>query len=171
MSVNQNVDKLINEMTKSVDKIALSDEAGYVQKFTLDNSLDSNGSRFVAKVQLSFYQIWSMFMEMPVVKSGKCKYEWKFSHVKTGAVFSIYDWNNKNSLVQTKTWYIGTTSDDNQVVSEFLSVLCQAIECYNKYYKTPIEKRTFTSDDPRIQDALDQFRRSITEHKNILVTL
>jgi hypothetical protein len=164
----------VENLTNSMNNITFDEynESEYQAKFLLDNTLDSNNSRFVAKVQLSFYQIWSMFCELPVVyKSGKCKYEWKFKHVRTGAVFSIYDWNNKNKLIQTKTWYIGCNTDDNNAISEFLAVLCQAIECYNKYYKTAIEKRTFNSDNPVVQQAIDYFRKSISEQKEVLITL
>ena len=164
----------VDNLTNRMNNITFEeyDEPKYEAKFLLDNSLDSNNSRFVAKVQLSFYQIWSMFSELPVIyKSGKCKYEWKFRHVKTGAVFSIYDWNNKNRLLQKKTWYIGCNINDDKIVSEFLAVLCDAIECYNKYYKKEIENKTFKSDNPIVQNALDSFRKSISEQKDILLTI
>lgn len=140
--------------------------------FLLDNTLNNDCCYFVAKVQLSFYQLWSMFSELPCVyESKKCKYEWKFLHVKTGAVFSIYDWNNKCSLLNTKTWYIGGSVNDKDIVGEFLMVLCDAIECYNKYYKLPIESKTFTSDIPEVQNALDSIKKTIVEKRDILKSL
>lgn len=152
------------ELTQDVEEVE--------QWFYLDNSLDTDGSRFVAKVQLNFYQLWSMFMDLPCVySSGKCKYEWKMLHNRTGAVFSIYDWNNRCSLLQTKTWYIGSTTSDDTVISEFLEVLCDAIECYNEYYKTAIETKTFTSTFPKVQSVLDTIKRSIIENRDSLRSL
>jgi hypothetical protein len=154
------------------DESNTNDKDKFEQRFYLDNNLDSDHSYFVAKVQLNFYQIWSMFRELPRInKSGKCKYEWKFCHIKTGAVFSLYDWNNKNCLLSTKNWYIGCNINDKALVSEFLSVLCEAIECYNTYYKTAIETKTFTSDIPEVQDALREIQMTIYNNKELLKSL
>ena len=78
---------------------------------------------------------------------------------------------DKNNLLNTKTWYIGGSVNDKTVVNEFLQVLCDAIECYNKYYKIPIETKTFKSDIPEVQDALRNIQRTIYENKQVLKSL
>jgi hypothetical protein len=162
------MDNIVNEMSR----MDINQGGKIKAKFCLDNTLDSNHSYFVAKVQINFYQMWSMFREIPrVYESGKCKYEWNFSHIKTGAVFSIYDWNNRNNLLSTKTWYIGCNVNDKVLTSEFLSVLCEAIECYNKYYKVPIETKTFSSNIPEVHDALQDIKQSIYNNKKQLKEL
>jgi hypothetical protein len=161
----------MDTLVKDMSEVELVDKK-YNHKFLLDNSLQNDCCYFVAKVQLSFYQLWCMFAELPVIyKSQKCKYEWKFNHIETGAVFSIYDWRNKNSLLNTKTWYIGGSVNDKTIVNEFLQVLCDAIECYNKYYKVPIETKTFRSDIPEVQNALDSIKSSILDNRDILKSL
>lgn len=166
-----------NEMTDTFTNINLNEneierenESENEYKFCIDNMLDTNHQYFVAKVHLNFYQIWSMFMEMPCLyNNGKCKYEWKFKHTKSDVVMSIYDWNNKNRLLDTKIWYIGCSVNDKKVISEFLGVLCEAIECYNLYYKIPIETKTFTSEFEKVNESLQDIRNSLIEHKEILL--
>lgn len=161
----------MNSLTDNISKMDIDDSKSN-QTFILDNSLNNDCCYFVVKVQLSFYQLWSMFSELPCVyQSKKCKYEWKFLHVNTGAVFSIYDWNNKENLLNTKTWYIGASVNDKALINEFLMVLCDAIECYNKFYKTPIETKTFSSDIKEVQNALDSIRKSIVEKRDLLKSL
>ena len=139
------------------------------QKFFLDNNVDTNHSYFIAKVNLNFYQLWSIFKELPCVyQAGKCKYEWKFCHVDSDAVFSVYDWNNNNNLLNTKKWYVGCNRNDKVLVSEFLKVLCDAIECYNKYYKTAIETKTFSSKIPIVNDALQDIKTHLIINRDIL---
>jgi hypothetical protein len=161
----------MNSLVKDMDKMDIVDSK-YQHKFLLDNNLKNDCCYFVAKVQLSFYQLWSMFSELPCVYESKtCKYEWKFVHVRTGAVFSIYDWKNKNTLLNTKTWYIGGSVNDKEIVNEFLMVLCDAIECYNRYYKVPIETKTFKSDIVEVQNGLNSIKRSIVDNREILKNL
>jgi hypothetical protein len=153
----------INENKREKDKEEIQ------CKFYIDNDLDTNHQCFVAKIHLNFYQIWSMFMQLPCVyKSGKCKYEWKLKHTTSDVVMSIYDWNNKNRLLDTKVWYIGCSINDKKVIGEFLGVLCEAIECYNFYYKNPIETKTFKSDIEKVNDALFDIKKSLIENKHIL---
>jgi hypothetical protein len=161
----------MNSLVKDMNKMDIVDSK-YESKFLLDNNLKNDCSYFVAKVQLNFYQLWSMFLELPCVYESKtCKYEWKFLHVRTGAVFSIYDWKNKNKLLNTKTWYIGGSVNDKEIVNEFFMVLCDAIECYNKYYKVPIETKTFRSDNVEVQKGLDSIKRTIVDKREILKNL
>ncbi len=171
--------ELTNEMTTSFSNINLDEnevEENEVEEnesmFYIDNDLDTNHQYFVAKVHLNFYQIWSMFMILPCVyNSGKCKYEWKLKHTKSDVVISIYDWNNKNRLLDTKVWYIGCSVNDKKVIGEFLGVLCQAIECYNFYYKKSIETKTFKSEIEKVNEALQDIKNSLIENKQKLIQM
>ena len=161
--------EICKEICKEMDELVLQK---YEAKFYLDNDLDSNHSFFVAKVHLNFYQMWTIFRTLPCVyESGKSKYEWKFKHVSSDAVISIYDWNNKNSLLNTKLWYIGSSSNDKKIVGEFLGVLCDAIQTYNVYYKQPIEEKTFTSNNQDVDKELKVIKRSLVEKREILKKL
>ena len=133
----------IEELSNMVSKTSIS------SKFYVDNSLEIDNNYFITSVNLNFYQMWCMFNTMPVIyKSGKCKYEWKFKKENTDVVFCIYDWNNKNSLLRTKKWYIGSNTEDKVQIAEFLKILCDAVECYNKYYKC-VEENVFTNNVDR----------------------
>lgn len=166
----QNTDQeMVQEICQEMNELVLQK---YEAKFYLDNDLDSNHSYFVAKVHLNFYQMWTIFRVLPCVyESGKSKYEWKFKHVSSDTVISIYDWNNKDSLLNTKLWYIGSSSNDKKIVGEFLSVLCDAIQTYNVYYKQPIEEKTFTSDNESVDKELKVIKRSLVEKREILKKL
>jgi hypothetical protein len=166
----QNTDQeMVQEICQEMNELVLQK---YEAKFYLDNDLDSNHSYFVAKVHLNFYQMWTIFRILPCVyESGKSKYEWKFKHVSSDTVISIYDWNNKDSLLNTKLWYIGSSSNDKKIVGEFLSVLCDAIQTYNVYYKQPIEEKTFTSDNESVDKELKVIKRSLVEKREILKKL
>lgn len=156
----------------SIDNIEKSKDNEFIQKFCLDSTVDSNHSYFIAKVSLNFYQLWSMFGELPCVyKSGKCKYEWKFRQIDGDVVFSIYDWNNPNKLLNTKKWYVGCSRNDKVLVSEFLKVLCDAIECYNKYYKLPIQDRSFSSEIPRVNEILKDIKKYLVLNREMLKKL
>ena len=166
----QNTDQeMVQEICQEMNELVLQK---YEAKFYLDNDLDSNHSYFVAKVHLNFYQMWTIFRVLPCVyESGKSKYEWKFKHVSSDTVISIYDWNNKDSLLNTKLWYIGSSSNDKKIVGEFLSVLCDAIQTYNVYYKQPIEEKTFTSNNQDVDKELKVIKRSLVEKREILKKL
>jgi len=161
--------EICKEICKEMNELVLQK---YEAKFYLDNDLDSNHSFFVAKVHLNFYQMWTIFRTLPCVyESGKSKYEWKFKHVSSDSVISIYDWNNKDSLLNTKLWYIGSSSNDKKIVGEFLGVLCDAIQTYNVYYKQPIEEKTFTSNNQDVDKELKVIKRSLVEKREILKKL
>ena len=163
------VQEMVQEICQEMNELVLQK---YEAKFYLDNDLDSNHSYFVAKVHLNFYQMWTIFRVLPCVyESGKSKYEWKFKHVSSDTVISIYDWNNKDSLLNTKLWYIGSSSNDKKIVGEFLSVLCDAIQTYNVYYKQPIEEKTFTSNNQDVDKELKVIKRSLVEKREILKKL
>ena len=64
-------------------------------------------------------------------------------------------------MLNTKTWYIGGSVNDKTIVNEFLMVLCDAIECYNKYYKVPIETKTFQSEVPQFNTSSENWCRKV----------
>ena len=78
---------------------------------------------------------------------------------------------NKDSLLNTKLWYIGSSSNDKKIVGEFLGVLCDAIQTYNVYYKQPIEEKTFTSNNQDVDKELKVIKRSLVEKREILKKL
>jgi hypothetical protein len=139
--------------------------------FYIDNTLDISKNYFITSVNLNFYQIWSLFNELPIIhKNGKCKYEWRFQQKSEDPIFCIYDWKNPKSLLQTKKWYIGSNTQDEEKNSEFLKNLCDAIECYNLYYKS-IENHIFRSNDPVIHKRLQQIKYSIIKYRELLKSL
>ena len=152
----------IEELSNMVSKTSIS------SKFYVDNSLEIDNNYFITSVNLNFYQMWCMFNTMPVIyKSGKCKYEWKFKKENTDVVFCIYDWNNKNSLLRTKKWYIGSNTEDKVQIAEFLKILCDAVECYNKYYKC-VEENVFTNNEPLVNNCLQEIKRELIKNEHLL---
>jgi len=139
--------------------------------YYVDNTLDISENYFITSVNLNFYQIWSLFNELPIIhKNGKCKYEWRFQQKPGYPIFCIYDWKNPKSLLQTKKWYIGSNTQDEEKNSEFLKNLCDAIECYNIHYKC-IENHVFTNDDPIVHKRLQQIKYSIVKYRELLKSL
>jgi hypothetical protein len=158
-------------MSKSKDFIKSFENTTISTPFYIDNNLDIKENYFITSVNLNFYKIWSIFNEIPILhKNGKCKYEWRFQQNQGEPIFCIYDWNNPNSLLQTKKWYIGSNTNNEEKNSEFLKNLCDAIECYNIYYKS-IENHIFTSKDPVVHKRLQQIKYSIVKHKELLKSL
>lgn len=152
--------------------IELLENAHISKPFIIDNTLEINENYFITSVNLNFYQIWAIFNTLPLIHtSGKCKYEWRFQKSKNEPIFCIYDWNNSKSLLQTKKWYIGSNTNDHDKISEFLKLLCDAIECYNLYYKC-IEKHIFINDkDTLIHKRLQEIKSSIIHNRELLKTL
>jgi hypothetical protein len=140
--------------------------------YYIDNSLEISENYFITSVNLNFYQIWSIFNEIPIIhKNGKCKYEWRFQQKPGEPIFCIYDWNNPKTLLQTKKWYIGSNVKDDEKISNFLKNLCDAVECYNIYYKC-IENHIFTnSSDPIVNKRLQQIKLSIIKYRELLKSL
>lgn len=137
----------------------------------IDNSIDTNHQCFITKIKINFYQLFTLFRELPTVyESGKCKYEWKFTDITGTHTYSIYDWNNKNKLINTTEWYIGANSLGKQSINNFLKVLCDAMKYYHTYYKC-IEKNIFNSNIPNIDFDLKQLHQDIVLHKETLKIL
>jgi hypothetical protein len=142
--------------------------------FIINNDLDITENYFITSINLNFYQIWSIFNTLPRIhKSGKCKYEWRFQKSKDDdePIFCIYDWNNPKSLLQTKKWYIGCNTNDQDKIAEFLKILGDAIECYNLYYKC-IEKHIFINTKYSIvHKRLQEIKLSIINNRELLKNL
>lgn len=163
---NASMDDLINQITN------LKVEENIVNNnpiFTVDNTIDTSKKYYVTSIQLNFYQLLSIFSKIPCVYySGKCKYEWKIS--SDFGTFSIYDWNNKNSLLETTNWNIGTDVQDTIHIAEFMQNLCDALECYNQYYKC-IEYGIFESDDVSIDNNLKMIKKEFEKNEKLLKKL
>lgn len=137
--------------------------------FVLDNSIQADDLYFVTRVQLNFYQIWSIFNTLPIVTtSGKCKYEWRFVSKNKKHIFTICDWNNDKSFLKTKTWHILSNTLDDDIVGLFIKTLCDALECYNKFYKISIEARDFTSENSVVHTCLQNIKISLIQNKDVL---
>jgi len=137
----------------------------------IDNSIDTNHQYFITKIKMNFYQLFTLFRELPIVyQSGKCKYEWKFTDITGTHTYSIHDWNNKNILINTTEWHIGANSLGKQSINDFLKVLCDAMQCYHTYYKC-IENNIFSSNIPIVDFNLKQLRKDIISHKETLKNL
>ena len=140
--------------------------------FTINNNLDITENYFITSINLNFYQIWSIFNTLPLIHThGKCKYEWRFQKSKDEPIFCIYDWNNTKSLLQTKKWYIGCNVNNDDKIAEFLKTLCDAIECYNLYYKC-LEKHIFINKKcPIVHKRLQEIKLSIINNRDLLKKL
>lgn len=138
----------------------------------VNNQLNTEGTKYVMTVSLNFYQLWSLFGMLPTLrpragskrktnkKMAGTKYEWKLQCFKNGctsSVWSIYDWNNKNKLLQTNEWHIATNATDTTEIKAFLEHFMNAIMCYNKYYKC-IENNVYTSNIPEVQMCLQMLQ-------------
>ena len=169
-------------LIKRIEKISIENKVeSEINVFYIDNEYESPNEPkkfFITKIRLNFYQLWCMFGQIPVIHTkGKCKYEWIIKQENSDRIFSIYDWNNKSDLLNTKQWYIRSNTQDDP--SDFLEVLSDAIECYNKYYKHHMENSNFMNDDDieidedsdELSDVLKQIKNNFIYHKYILQTL
>jgi hypothetical protein len=124
----------------------------------------------IMKIRLNFYQIWSIFNSIPLInssKNAKSKYKWVFSDETGKCVYTIYDWNNSNRLLNTREWYIGANKLGKASIDNFLQVLCYAIECYNTYYRC-IEENIFSSKYPVVDENLKRLKMELDDHKHVL---
>jgi len=137
--------------------------------FYVDNEdLNPDKKFFITKIRLDFYQLWCIFGEIPIIhKRGKCKYEWIVRQKNSNRIFSIYDWNNKNKLMNTTQWYIRSNIQGD--TGDFLKTLSDAIECYNLYYKDRIEKKTFDEPICDLDEHSDIVDQVLHEIKNTFI--
>ena len=175
-----------NNLIKQIENISITDESldSSLTNFYSDNSTkvelqvqqdkqDTNNyinlkkNFFVTKIKLNYYQLWCIFGQIPIVHDkGKCKYEWIIKQENSNRIFSIYDWNNKSNLVNTKQWYIRTNTSDDP--SDFLEILSNALECYNRFYKYSVENESFSNDNKAIHKILQELKEEFIKHKYIL---
>lgn len=154
----------MDNLTTQIENISLNQLQFYVE-----NTYSPDKKFFIIKINLNFYQLWCMFGQIPFIHTkGKCKYEWIIRQGNSNRIFSIYDWNNKNKLMNTTQWYIRSNMPGD--CSDFLKTLSDAIECYNLYYKHIIEKNS-----SYIVDEIDQvayeIKHNLTKHLDLLQTL
>lgn len=125
----------------------------------------------IMKVRLTFYQLWSIFCCLPnTYSTGRCKYEWRFTDSTGKCVYILYDWNNNNRLIDTQEWYIGANECGKKCIDNFLRVLCDAIECYDTYYKC-IEDNIFYSEIPDVNENLKRIRSELYQYRSVLKTM
>lgn len=168
----QNLEKieLVSDLRRS-RALARQGEDPY---FILDNSIQRDNLRlhFITEVCLNFYELWSIFRELPNVNNdNKIKYSWTFISRDTNYVIVLCDWMNDKKLLQTRKWRILSNTNDDTTISKFLETLCDALECYNKYYKSKIESRDFNSDNHEINRCLQEIKVSLINNKEILKSL
>ena len=141
-------------------------------EFVLDNNLNIDDLFFMIKIKVNFYQLWTIFRELPkTYRSKNCKYAWYFLHKPTGIIISIFDWKNEERFLNTKSWHIGASVNDKNVIREFVKTLFEAVRVYEKWYRIPIEQKTFKSDNPKVQMILQDIKVSIVKNKEILNSL
>lgn len=166
IDVNDKVDE-IGEITFMMDKTNLYNQ---FNQFVIDNNVSyiKNEMKCIKKIDMHFYQLWSLLGELPILRHGKSKYEWRFIRRDLpNVIFTIYDWNNKNNFLNTKTWYLGSTTKSKLHNKEFVNTFLDGIECYNMYYKG-IEIRDFTSDIPIVQENLQRIRSELIQKRNLI---
>ena len=162
----------IEKLIKDLENVNLiSEEEPF---FMLDNDIKKDNFElyFITEVQLNFYELWAIFREIPNINSDeKIKYSWTFTNKDNEFVFVLCDWKNEKKLLQTRNWRILSNTLNDKIVSKFLKTLCDALECYNKYYKGNIESRDFNSDNKEVNRCLQDIKRSLIKNKEILKSL
>jgi len=168
MTDNSMTDNLI----KQVENISLDQSQC---QFYVENTYDPDKKFFIMKISLNFYQLWSILGQIPFIhKNGRCKYEWIIRQGNSNRIFSIYDWNNKNKLLNTTQWYIRSNMPGDS--SEFLKTLSDAIECYNLYYKHQMENNLHDTlpeleTDIHFFQILHEIKHNFIKHFSLLQTL
>ncbi len=162
------IEKLIKDL-ESVDLICENEPF-----FILNNDIkrDNLELYFITDVCLNFYELWTIFREIPTInKDDKIKYSWTFTDKDEKYVFVLCDWKNDKKLLQTRKWRILSNTLNDTIVSKFLKTLCDALECYNKYYKYSVESHDFRSDNKEVNRCLQDIKVSLVKNKEILKSL
>ena len=162
----------VDQLIKDLEKVDLIGEEEPF--FMLDNNIkrDDLELYFITDVRLNFYELWAIFREIPNVNDDKkIKYSWTFTDKNNGIIFVLCDWNNEKKLLQTRNWRILSNTLNDKIVSKFLNTLCSALECYNKYYKSNIESRDFSSDNQEVNRCLQDIKMSLIVNREILKSL
>lgn len=162
----------IENLVENLENVTLiSDEDPY---FILDNNIQRYNLElyFITEVCLNFYELWTIFRELPNINSdNKIKYSWTFTDKNESFIIVLCDWMNDKKLLHTRKWRILSNTKDDIVISKFLKTLCDALDCYNKYYKSKIESRDFKSDNSEINRCLQEIKASLINNKEILKDL
>jgi hypothetical protein len=173
MDIEEVTDSGVEVISSDLETISINSEEDEeildIYTYYLDPDAKINKKYLITKVNLNFYQIWTLFKELPCIyNTGKCKYEWKIRQLNSDVVFSIYDWNNNKRLLDTQTWYLGCNVNDETIICKFLKSLCESIECYNTYYKLPIETNNWQSDIPTVNDILQKMNEFMIENGELM---
>jgi len=146
----------------------------------------------ITKIDMNFYQLWCLLGELPILhqsgtfnedvvrrqgtfnedvvrRQGKSKYEWRFIRKDIpNVIFTIYDYNNKNNFLNTKVWYLGSTTKCKVYNKEFVNTFINGIKCYNTYYRQGIETHNFTSDNLIVNQNLQRIRSELIEYRDLI---
>lgn len=142
--------------------------------FILDNNINRDNLElyFITDVCLNFYELWTIFRELPNINNDKkIKYSWTFTEENEKYIFVLCDWMNDKKLLQTRKWRILSNTRNDIIITRFLKTLCNALECYNKYYKNKIESRDFNSDNVEVNRCLQEIKVSLINNKEVLKNL
>lgn len=162
----------IKDLIENLEKVELESEEH--QYFILDNNIHRDNLRlyFITEVCLNFYELWTIFRELPNVNNDKkIKYSWTFTDKNDKCVIVLCDWMNDKKLLQTGKWRILSNTKDDTIISKFLKTLCDALECYNRYYKSKIESRDFNSENQEVNRCLQEIKVSLINNREILKSL
>lgn len=159
------IDKLIRDL--EMVELVGSEEPFFI----LDNDIKMDNLQlyFITEVSLNFYELWAIFREFPNVNNDKkIKYSWTFTSKDNSCILVLCDWMNDKKLLQTRKWRILSNKKNDIIISKFLKTLCDALECYNKYYKKSIESRDFKSDNNEVNRCLQDIKISLINNKEVL---
>jgi hypothetical protein len=128
----------------SIDLSNLMDKMS-IKCYTVNNDLEIETTQLfpIVNVTLNFYQLWSLFGEIPLIKycnTGPIvvkEYSWKIEATENHIVFAIVGYSD--NLLQTQDWVIMSNTNDPKEKRAFLTHLSDAVECYNLYYRETIE--------------------------------
>lgn len=162
----------IESLVENLENVTLiSDENPY---FILDNNIQKENVRlhFITEVCLNFYELWTIFRELPNINSDKkIKYSWTFTDKNEKYIIVLCDWMNDKKLLQTRKWRVLSNTNNDIIISKFLKTLCDALECYNRYYKNKIESRDFNSDNMEVDRCLQEIKVSLINNREVLKSL
>lgn len=164
-------------MNNDIDQLTFMLDDTFIDEchFIIDNHVSyiKNEMKMIKKIEIDFYQLWSLLGELPILKNGgKSKYEWRFIRKDLpNVIFTIYDYNNKNNFLNTKIWYLASTTSSRIHNKQFLDTFLKGIECYNLYYKDHIIKRNFTSDDLVIHNNLQKIKMEILQNRDLIKSI
>ena len=168
----------IDQLTDALDEMNFEGSNFVIDNYT---SYTKNEMKMITKIDMNFYQLWSLLGELPILRrsctfnedvvrrQGKSKYEWRFIRKDIpNVIFTIYDYNNKNNFLNTKVWYLGSTTKCKVYNKEFRDTFLDGIKCYNTYYRQGIETRNFTSDNPIVHQNLQRIKRELIEYRDLI---